>query len=464
MEITIICIGLLYFFSHYLTVIYQKTRIPDVLILIIVGILIGPVLNWASIDSLGMLGKVLTSVALIIILFEGGLNMELSNIWGSMRTASKLTVCFFFITATIVAAILHWMLHYSWLLSFIAGFTMGGTSSAVVLPMVSLLHMNKKPGIILVLESALTDVLCIVFVISFLGSYTTGIVEFGKIIGSLVSSLVLASVLGIGAGYIWLRLMNWVKAFPNTQFTTFAFMFIVYGLAEYFGFSGAITSLAFGIVLGNYSKINLPEKIKKKLPDGIITELERKLYSEIVFLLKIYFFVYLGMSIPIASSEFFTIAIILVAAIYLARLLSTRFLVREVDITWEDKSIISAMVPKGLAAAVLAGLPLQYGIPEGAEIQIMVYNVIFISILTTSLLIPLIRTSFVSRFYRVFFRPMMARQADPVSPDTNITKAEDSNDVGSIGSGNLDDADSSDADFTEFGNTSESTEQKIDNE
>lgn len=424
MEITIICIGLLYFFSHYLTILYQKTRIPDVLILIFVGILIGPVFHWASVDSLGMLGQVFTSVALIIILFEGGLNLELSSIWGSMRTASKLTFCFFFITATIVAIILHCMLHYSWLLSFIAGFTMGGTSSAVVLPMVSLLHMKPKPATILVLESALTDVLCIVFVISFIGSYTTGIVELGKIIGSLISSLVLASVLGIGAGYIWLRLMKWIKTFPNTQFTTFAFMFIVYGLAEYFGFSGAISALAFGIVLGNYSKINLPEKIKSKLPDGIITELERKLYSEIVFLLKIYFFVYLGMSIPFESTKFFTIAMIVVGAVYLARLISTRLLVRERDITWEDKSIISAMVPKGLAAAVLAGLPLQYGIPEGGEIQTIVYNVVFVSILVTSIIIPLIRTHFARRFYRFIFKPIPQleniKNAD--KPDLDLTE------------------------------------------
>ena len=411
MEITIICIGLLYFFSHYLTILYQKTRIPDVLILIFVGILIGPVFKLASIDSLGMLGQVLTSVSLIIILFEGGLNMELSSIGGSMRTASKLTISFFFITAIIVGLLLHYMLHYSWLLSFITGFILGGTSSAVVLPMVRLLRMSDKPSTILVLESALTDVLCIVFAISFLSSYSTGIVEIGKIAGSLISSLVLASALGVGSGYIWLRLMNWIKTFPNTQFTTFAFMFIVYGLAEYFGFSGAITALAFGIVMGNYSKIPLPEKIKSKLPDGIITELERKLYSEIVFLLKIYFFVYLGMAIPFESSYFFIIAAALVGAIYLARLVSTRFLVRDTDITWEDKSVMSAMVPKGLAAAVLAGLPLQYGIPEGAEIQIIVYNVVFVSILATSILIPLIRTRFISRFYRVFFRPIPKLEA-----------------------------------------------------
>ena len=406
MEITIICIGLLYFFSHYLTILYQKTRIPDVLILIFVGILIGPVFKLASVDSLGMLGQVLTSVALIIILFEGGLNLELSSIGGSMRTASKLTISFFFITAIIVGLLLHYMLHYSWLLSFITGFILGGTSSAVVLPMVRLLRMSDKPSTILVLESALTDVLCIVFAISFLSSYSTGMVEIGKIAGSLISSLVLASALGVVSGYIWLRLMNWVKTFPNTQFTTFAFMFIVYGLAEYFGFSGAITALAFGIVMGNYSKIPMPEKMKSKLPEGIITELERKLYSEIVFLLKIYFFVYLGMAIPFESSNFFIIAAALVGAIYLARLFSTRFLVRDNDITWEDKSVMSAMVPKGLAAAVLAGLPLQYGIPEGAEIQIIVYNVVFVSILTTSVLIPLIRTRFISRFYRVFFRPI----------------------------------------------------------
>jgi len=47
------------------------------------------------------------------------------------------------------------------------------------------------------------------------------------------------------------------------------------------------------------------------------------------------------------------------------------------------------MIPKGLAAAVLAGIPLQKGIAGGQIIQDLTYSIILISILITSVMIPL---------------------------------------------------------------------------
>jgi NhaP-type Na+/H+ or K+/H+ antiporter len=405
MALTIISIGLLYFISHLLTRFFVKTRIPDVLILILIGIMAGPVFHWLSVDSFGQMGHVITSIALIIILFEGGLNLEINTIKSSMRLTSILTFSFFIVTAALVAFILHFGYKYPWMISFITGFILGGTSSAVVFPMVNALKIDSRPSTILILESALTDVLCIVFVISFLNGYKSGEVEPGKIFGTLISSLILASVIGISSGYFWIQVLNWIRTFPNTQFTTFAFMFVVYGIAEFFGFSGAIASLAFGIYLGNYNLITLPfVKIGKKIPAGIITDSERSLYSEIVFLLKIYFFVYLGVSIPFNERNTIFIAILLVAFIYFFRIIITRLLIKE-TYPWFDKAIISVMVPKGLAAAVLAGLPLQYGIPEGHQIQNIVYNVVFFSILITSVLIPIIQFTFIGYFFKWLFAP-----------------------------------------------------------
>lgn len=426
MEVTIICIGLLYFFSHYLTVFFQKTRIPDVLILIIVGILLGPVSGVASVSSFGVLGQVLTSVALIVILFEGGLNLELSAIRGSMRTSAKLTITFFLITAIIVGLIMRFAFHYQWIIAFTLGFIVGGTSSAVVMPMVGMLNMSKGPSTILILESALTDVLCIVFAISFLSSFNTGIVEPGKIIGSLISSLVLASVIGAGAGLFWLRIMGWVMSFPNTQFTTMAFMLVVYGVAEYIGYSGAIASLAFGIVLGNYNTFSkLPYKVLQKLPEGIITNFERRLYKEVVFLLKTYFFIYLGISIPFNDIHSFLIALILVFVIYVARFVTIRFLVKE-TFHWYEKTIMTIMVPKGLAAAVLAGLPLQYGVAEGPQMQSIVYYVVLLSITATSCLVPIMRIPVVNSFYKFVFssgkndEEMVVEQSEPTTEEPTM--------------------------------------------
>jgi len=54
-----------------------------------------------------------------------------------------------------------------------------------------------------------------------------------------------------------------------------------------------------------------------------------------------------------------------------------------------DKVTMSIMIPKGLAAAVLAGIPLQKGIAGGQIIQDLTYSIILISILITSVMIPL---------------------------------------------------------------------------
>ncbi len=64
---------------------------------------------------------------------------------------------------------------------------------------------------------------------------------------------------------------------------------------------------------------------------------------------------------------------------------------------------MAVMVPKGLAAAALASLPLQQGIPGGDLIQNVVFSVVMCSIILTSILIFLVHRTPVSKFYRRFF-------------------------------------------------------------
>lgn len=409
MSTIIIAFGVLYFLGHVLTHFFDKSKIPDVLILIIFGIIIGPILGIVSPEQIGIAGSVFTSVALIIILFEGGLDLEFSNIRKSAGQSVKLTFSFFFITAALIFLIMHLGFEFSPMASAITGFICGGTSSAVVIPMVGAMKVGKEATTILILESALTDVLCIVFTIGVMHSYDSGEFEIGTIIGSLISSLVLASVIGVAAGLFWLTILNKIRTYHHTTFATFAFMFIVYGIAEALNFSGAIAALAFGVLLGNnrtigvlLGRINVnTDKYKDSFQSNIITTAEKQLYKEIVFLIKIFFFIYLGISIPFEQMHIILIALSITIAIYAARPVATKFLVtRHVDAY--DRTIIGVMVPKGLAAAVLAGLPTQYGMIEGPDIQAITYNLVLISIVTTSVLIPLIERTQVGALMRKF--------------------------------------------------------------
>lgn len=407
MTTTIIALGLLYFTGHLLNHFFDRTKVPDVLILILFGIALGPLFHIIDPESIGAAGSLLTSVALIIILFDGGLGLELGTLIRSAKQALLLTGTFFIVSVIITFCIMFYGFEFSSLASIIMGFICGGTASAVIIPLIGHLNVGKEASSILIIESAVTTVLCVVSVLGILDSYNSGDFEVGHIIGNLIASIVLASFVGLIGGIIWLRMINWIRTIANTQFATFAFMFIIYGLAEILQFSGPIAALAFGIVLGNHKPIcNLLTNISSRFNlenVGIISDAERKLYKEIVFLIKIFFFVYLGICIPFERTYTLYIAFTVVIAVYLARPLVTKLLVRRRTFPY-DNSVISIMVPKGLASAVLAGLPLRYGMIEGNDIQAIVYHIILVSIVLTSVLTPLLNNTFFGRMLHRFFR------------------------------------------------------------
>jgi len=210
MSITILAIGLMIFFAHFLSLQFRKTNIPDVLVLMLMGILLGPLLGIVTPQDFGKIGPVIATIALVVILFESGTSLNLGVLGRSLATTGVLTLWCFFLTAIIVALLGIYMLDLSLLPATMLGATLGGTSSAVVIPMVEALRLSKKPATVLVLESALTDVLCIVGVFALLQVYTQGGVEPGRLVGGVLSALIFAAVIGVLGGIaIWL-LVLWV--------------------------------------------------------------------------------------------------------------------------------------------------------------------------------------------------------------------------------------------------------------
>lgn len=398
--ILVLAIGLLVFVAHLFTALFERTKVPDVLLLMILGILAGPVLGLVGPEDFGKFGVVLTTIALTVILFEGGTAMEIPTIVKSARETLTLTLVTFIATAAIAAFIMVSLFGTSWLVGLALGTIVGGTSSAVVVPMVRGLKLKEPAGTVLVLESSLTDVLCIVLTYGVLEALVSTQATAGKVFGSVLSSFVFATVIGVVGGHLWLFVLERVRQFPNTIFTTFAFIFILYGCAEMLGYSGAITALSFGITLTNFRYFHFSRlPMLKGVEWSRLNNTERLFYGEIVFLVKVFFFVYLGISMRLEGWTAFAVPLLFVALVYASRLIITRFTVSR-EVPWFERSVMSVMVPKGLAAAVLAGLPAQYGIAEAVVMQDIVYRTIFISIVLTAVLVPLLdKTS----FFRVWF-------------------------------------------------------------
>ncbi len=399
MSTTILVIGLMVFFAHFLSLQFRKTNIPDVLVLMLVGIVIGPVLGIVMPEDFGKIGSLIATIALVVILFEGGTSLNINVLGKSLGTTGMLAIACFLLTVIIVALIGMLAFELKLFPAILLGIILGGTSSAVVIPMVNALGLPDKPATVLVLESALTDVLCIVGVFAMLQIHTQGGIEAGKLVGSVLAALIFAVVIGVLGGIGWLLVLGKMRDFPNTISSTLAYVFIVYGLTEMLGFSGAIAALALGITLTNFEKFGLYRisNIDRNLVP--LNETDLTFYREAVFLLKTYFFVYLGISIHFGNVFLAVAAFAMVLLVYLMRLALARRVLFDPSYSLRDTAITSMMAPKGLAAAVLAALPLQYGVAGGEIIRDVTYMVVLVSITLTALLVMAYPVPRVRSFY-----------------------------------------------------------------
>lgn len=399
MSTTVMFIGLAVFLAHFLALQFRHTNIPDVLVLVVLGIVLGPLTGMVSPADFGKIGPIIATIALVVILFEGGTSLDLKTLGESLGSTGALAIATFAATVVIVSGLGWALFGLSLLPALLLGVTLGGTSSAVVIPMVNSLHLGEKPATVLVLESALTDVLCIVGVFALLQVHAQGQLNAGHLVGSVMAAMIFAAVIGVAGGVGWLLVLERIRDFPNTISSTLAYVFIVYGMTEFLGYSGAIAALSLGITLGNSQRLGLKKWLKLQHDVDPLSPEDLHFYREAVFLLKTYFFIYLGISIQFGNWTTVLAAICMMLLVYLIRMAIVRKVYRGDDIGLRDAAVTVTMVPKGLAAAVLASLPLQQGVPGGEVIRDVSYMVVLVSITMTALLVISLPWPSVSRIY-----------------------------------------------------------------
>ncbi|MFA5254907.1 MAG: cation:proton antiporter, partial [Methanoregula sp.] len=160
-----------------------------------------------------------------------------------------------------------------------------------------------------------------------------------------------------------------------------------------------------GVTFGNLNYFKA-EKVLPFLGNNVtqveLTPVEVEFFSQLVSLLKTFFFIYIGISIHFTNMDILYIGALLTIIIYLARIAMVRVMIpRRIPVA--DAACMSIMEPKGLASAVLASMPLQAGIAAGQTIQDVTYIVIFFSIVACSILVFLLeKTSFAKEYQKLF--------------------------------------------------------------
>ena len=103
-------------------------------------------------------------LALILILFEGGLELRLTEVLRNLPGALLLSSVCFALSAALVAAVTHLLLHFNWIDSLLIGAALGSTSGSVVLPALQQIVAPERLKVTLTLESSLGEILAVLTV------------------------------------------------------------------------------------------------------------------------------------------------------------------------------------------------------------------------------------------------------------------------------------------------------------
>jgi cell volume regulation protein A len=425
----ILVVGALVFAAHAFTALFSRTRLPDVLLLTIIGIVLGPVCHLVTPDNFGAVGPVFASVTLVILLFEAGLTLDLDVLRGAIRPTMLLTVTNFVLTMGAVAIAARYLIGLNLELAATLGAIIGSTSPAVIVPLTKKLRMTDETKTVLFLESAISDVISIVVAIGLIEGYRLGHVRVGPMIGQMIASIIIAALAGGISAFAWSALLRRVRRLENSIFTTPAFVFVLFGVVELLGFSGYIAAVTFGAVLGNIETFQRGYWLGAFLPTEPITlnEPERVLLGEAVFLLKTFFFVYVGVSMQFTGAQIAEGAIGITAIIFFVRIPAT-WIGLDGNTPVRDAALVGVMTPKGLAAVVLASMPLQHHVAGGGLLQSITYWVVFLSIVFTSTLTFLIERTPLEKVYCWIFRTRFRNlppgdNGNPIEPELPASAA-----------------------------------------
>lgn len=386
---------------------YSKTNIPDIIWLLAFGILLGPVLNFFNPELFVALSPLMSIIALNIILFDAGINVDIRAIMETMLKSVGLSITTFVITMVVVGYTLNFLMpeKFNIMQAMLFGSMIGGTSTVTVLGIIGgLEQMIRDLGsvkVILMMESVISDPLCIVTAMTFIRMIMLPGVSIQDGLKDILFTFFLSSIIGFIVGLAWAQVLDLLRNRPFNYIMTIATLFPTYIIAESVAGHGAgpVSALTFGLVLTNYQylarKLGIERRVrveKRKL---------REFHEEITFLIKSFFFVFIGLIVSL-SMNFMIYGLIIVGLLAVIRYVAVTLVSGLLKFTNVESTLTKLIFANGLPALVMSQLPSIYDPERNFFLSPEIYTnlcfpVVIGTVIFGALLGPLIAKRLISR-------------------------------------------------------------------
>ncbi len=326
-----------------------KVKLPSILFLLLSGIFFGPVLGWLKPDQLmGDLMLPFISISVAIILFEGGLTLNLKEIKGYGSMVRNLITIGVVITWLLIAVCVHYIFDLNWNIAFLFGAITVVTGPTVIKPLLRVVRPKAKIDHILQWEGILIDPIgafLALLVFEFILSSEPGqAIEHSVWI---LSKLVVAgTVVGVISGYLFgIVLRNyWIPEYLQNIVTLTAVIFI-YTISELIQHeSGLLAATIMGMWLANMKNVRIEEILSFKESLSIL------LISSLFIILAA------RLDLSLIPQLGWKVLIFLAIVQFIIRPISVWICSFGSKLDWRERSLIGWISPRGIVAAAISSL------------------------------------------------------------------------------------------------------------
>lgn len=351
--------------------VFERTGVPDVVWLVAAGVLAGPVFGLILPEILTPGIPFFGAIALTVILSGGAFRLQLVQVTaaaprgislGLLGYVFSMMAVYVFFWAASALGLVRPAPPLGWLM---VGAIVGGTSSVIIMPTLARSSIPASVKSMLEVESAATDALSVVVAMVIIEVLLGGVADASRPFVALARQLGQGLGMGVVAAALMIPLIPPLRDKPHGYTVFLASMLALYAITESSGGNGAMAVLTSSLLLGNAQSV-VPRLIPGAQGQAFtVTQTSAVLQNQMSFLIKSFFFFLIGLLFP---TDLRQIALAAVAALFLLafRVAAVKVAMKGMRVSRKDLWLLNVAMPRGLAAGVLATLPVRFGI-EGAE-------------------------------------------------------------------------------------------------
>ena len=357
-------------------------RMPGIVLLLLAGVLLGPqVAGLVQPDTLGPYLQMIVAAAVAVILFEGGLNLQVKRLRGEALAIRKLITIGALITAVLATLAAHYIIGWDWRIAVPFGTLVVVTGPTVVTPLLRRIRVNHKLHTVLEAEAVLIDPIGAVIAVVALEvvlSHELGEAAWGLL--GIPTRILFGTVMGVVGGYAMAKLIAVERFIPEglESVFTLAMLVLLFEVTDaVLPESGIMAAPIAGMVVGN-----MPSR-----PSRELREFKEQLTVMLVGLLFILLAAHVRLQevTQLGWRGVATVALLM----FVIRPLTVAVSTMGSTLTMRERMFVAWLAPRGIVAAAVASLFAEQltneGLPEGVQLRALVFLVIAATVLIQGL-------------------------------------------------------------------------------